>query len=155
MTANEAARAFRAAERDYHAAFQDYFANHTAALPDERFWRIQSVFTREVVRFRFGYGRTNGVEQAARELFRKPLAGDFDGRGHEVVMRYSLHEAIQFAKTWRQYKGRLYQPLFEVVKDRGDDAYGDLLDMKHIASCSTNDPSAFAVALRFHAIVAG
>lgn len=133
MNVNEAARAFRAAEQNYHAAFDDYFANEITALPDDRFWQLQAVFVGEVVTFRFGYGRTNGIEQAARELFRKPLAGDFNGRGNGDVPRYSIHEAIQFAKTWHDLTRRLYQPLFHVIENRGDDAYGDLLDALPLA----------------------
>ena len=128
MNVSEAASQFRAAQENYHVAFGDYFANEVTSLPDDQFWQLQQVFVREVVTFRFSYGRTNGIDQAARELFRKPLASDFNGRGTGEVPRYSMHEAIQFAKTWRELTRRLYQPLFDVVEDRGDDAYGDLLD---------------------------
>lgn len=44
------------------------------------------------------------------------------------MQRSQMEEAIQFAKSWQGWRGKLYQPLFNVVKDRGDDAYGDLLD---------------------------
>ncbi|MDP6717947.1 MAG: hypothetical protein QGF59_04820, partial [Pirellulaceae bacterium] len=70
----------------------------------------------------------NGVEQAAGEFFRKPLANDFG-----KAPTYSLEEAISFAKSWQGWRGRLYEPLFDVVEDRGDDAYGDLLDALPLA----------------------
>jgi hypothetical protein len=133
MNVNEAASQFRVAQENYDKSFRAYFANEVTSLPDDRFWQLQSVFVGEVASFRFGYGRTNGVEQAARELFRKPLASDFNGRGNRDVPRYSMHEAIQFAKSWRELTRRLYQPLFDVIEDRSDDAYGDLLDALPLA----------------------
>ena len=116
----------------YHQAFRDYFANHVTRLPTDRFWELQTVFRHDVCRYRFGYDRTNGVEQAASELFRKPYAGDFTSYG-EVVPEYSVEEAMQFAKTWSELKSQLYAPLFDVVDGRGDDAYGDLLDALPLA----------------------
>jgi len=114
---------FRQAEQDYLAAFRSYFEHEVGTLPDDRFWELQAVLREEVSTFRFTYGRTNGIEQGAQEFFRKPLAGDFGNRP-----RYTSAEATCFAKTWRMCRNRLYQPLFDVVTDRGDDAYGDLLD---------------------------
>ncbi len=81
MNIHQAARSYRAAQQQYEVAFRDYFAHEVTSLPDDRFWQLQAIFGREVIAFRFGYGRTNGIEQAARELFRKPLAGDFSCRG--------------------------------------------------------------------------
>jgi len=120
--------AHREAQENYNTAFRDYFANQVTELPEDRFWELQEVFQRDVCTFRFGYKRTNGVEQAASEFFRKPLADDF-GKSP----RYSLEEAIRFAKSWQGWQRRLYQPLFDVVEDRGDDAYGDLLDALPLA----------------------
>ena len=128
MNAREAAAVFRAAQENYHAAFRDYFANEIISLPNERFWQLQQVFVREVLTYRFGYGLTNGVAQACREFFRKPWANDFGKHAS-----YTLEEAIRFAKSWQGWRGRLYQPLFNVVEDRGDDAYGDLLDALPLA----------------------
>jgi len=120
--------AHRTANEQYNTAFRGYFANQVTELPEDRFWELQAVFQRDVCTFRFGYKRTNGVDQAAREFFRKPLADDF---GKAPI--YSLEEAISFAKSWQGWRGRLYQPLFDVVEDRGDDAYGDLLDALPLA----------------------
>ena len=115
--------AYRNAEANYNTAFREHFDNHVNELPEDRFWELQAVFRGEVCTFRFAYGRTNGVEQAAREFFRKPLANDFGNRPS-----YSLEEAISFAKSWQEWRRKLYRPLFDVVEGRGDDAYGDLLD---------------------------
>ncbi len=128
MNLSAAAQTLRAAKQDYLNAFRQYFAREVQILPDERFWQLHAVFRKEVLTFCFAYRRTNGVEQAARELFRKPLAEDFAGGA-----RYSLLEAVQFAKTWRQLSRRLAQPLYDVVQDRSDDGYDDLLDALPLA----------------------
>jgi hypothetical protein len=120
--------AYCEAKEQFTRAFRDYFANRATELPEDRFWELQAVFQRDVCTFRFGYKRSNGVEQAAGEFFRKPLAGDFG-----KAPNYSLEEAISFAKSWSGWRGRLYQPLFGVVEGRGDDAYGDLLDALPLA----------------------
>jgi len=120
--------AHREAQEAYKTAFRDYFANQVTELPEDRFWELQAVFRSEVVTFRFGYKRTNGVEQAAGEFFRKPLANDFG-----KYASYSLQDTISFAKTWDGWRQKLYQPLFDIVEDRGDDAYGDLLDALPLA----------------------
>jgi len=120
--------AHRTGKEQYSTAFRDYFANQVTELPEDRFWELQAVFQRDVCTFRFGYKRTNGVDQAAREFFRKPLADDFG-----KYDSYSPEEAISFAKSWDGWRQKLYQPLFDVVEDRGDDAYGDLLDALPLA----------------------
>ena len=120
--------AYRKGQASYNRAFRDYFANKVTELPEGRFWELQAVFRGEVCTFRLAYGRTNGVEQAASEFFRKPLADDFG-----KAPRYTLDEAVRFAKSWQGWRGRLYQPLFDVVQARGDDAYGDLLDALPLA----------------------
>ena len=128
---NQAAQQFRAAQACYQAAFRAYF-DELAPLSDEQFWQLQPIFTEEVCRFRFRYGRTQGVELAAKELFRKPLAsmcGDSEGNRCD----YSLPDATRFAKAWEGFRQRLYRPLFDVVEDRSDDGYGDLLDALPLA----------------------
>jgi hypothetical protein len=35
---------------------------------------------------------------------------------------------VRFAKTYEEIKRRLYTPLFELVEDKGDDSYSDLID---------------------------
>lgn len=132
MSLRQAAITHLESQAHYHDAFRDYFANQVTRLPIDRFWELQRVFRHDVCRYRFGYDRTNGVEQAARELFRKPYANDFTSYG-ETVPEYSVEEAVQFAKTWSELKSRLYARLFDVVDGRGDDAYGDLLDALPLA----------------------
>ena len=69
--------------------------------------------------YRFGYGRSNGVKQAAWEIFRKALCGEGDLKSGELIM---------FAKTYESMKSRLYQSLFDIIEDKSDDGYSDLLD---------------------------
>jgi hypothetical protein len=128
MELRDLAIAYRASLANYAKAFRRHFQESVTVLADDRFWTLQGVFRTEVCKFRFNCGGSNGVEQAAQELFRKPLAGDFDDNP-----TYMLEEAIQFAKTWPSIHNRLYRPLFDVVQDRGDDAYGDLLDALPLA----------------------
>ncbi len=127
----QTAISFHEALQAYHQAFSEHFDNQVTTLPTDRFWQLQTVFNRQVIRFRFGYGRTNGVEQAAREFFRQPYAGDFRATGPGT--KYSFDEAMSFAKSWRDIAGQLYEPLFDVVTGRGDDGYSDLLDSLPLA----------------------
>jgi hypothetical protein len=141
MDIQQVAMSYRDAREAYHKLFRQHFNNQVLPLSERRFWQLQPVFTEEVYRYRFGYGRTNGVEQAARELFRKPLADDFHGRDGQPVLSYTLVEATQFAKTWQDLQRQLYTPLFDVVDGRGDEAYGDLLDALPLAGRSVVEAS--------------
>jgi len=125
---SQAARDFRRAQETYHEEFKNYFRSQVEPLDVDRFWQLQPVFVQLVCDYRFGYDRTNGVEQAAEEFFRKPYAGDFKSYGGPDVPVYSLDEAVRFARTWEQITEQLHQPLFDVDTDRSDDGYGDLLD---------------------------
>jgi hypothetical protein len=133
MNVHSAASAFCRVRRAYEQAFRAFFDDHVGHLPTDRFWELAWVLRNEVYRFRFGYGRTDGVTYAADEFFRKPYAGDFGSSGGSLEPTYTLDEAIQFAKTWRHVKGQFYDALFNVVENRGDDAYGDLLDALPLA----------------------
>ncbi len=112
------ARAKRSAGFAYKNAF-DAFWETVKVLPDKRFFEIIALYVREITEYRFTLGRTDGVETAAKELFRKALCKE---KG------YSMDELIRFAKTYEEIKRRLYTPLFELVKGKGDDSYGDLID---------------------------
>ena len=133
MNVRQAAVAFISAQQFYHEAFRQHFDDNVAELTTDRFWMLAPVFTGCVFTFRFGYGRTNGAENAADEFFRKARVRDFRCLASEIEVRYSLDEAISFAKTWSKLKNRLYRPLFDVVTERSDDGYGDLLDSLPLA----------------------
>jgi len=128
MNIQKAAVAYCGARKEYEKAFRTYFREHVKPLSADRFWELQPVLTHDVYLFRFGYGRSNGVEQAAGDFFRKALTQEayhFQGRKQPL---YSISEAMQFARSWQTLVRQLDDVLREVVEHRGDDAYGDLLD---------------------------
>ncbi len=129
----QVATRYRRARQVYENAFRSFFQEHVTPLPVARFWQLQPVFADEIRCFRFGYGRTNGVEQAAGEFFRKALTQDFQGFSERELSAYSITEALQFAKSWRTLVRQLDDALCQVVEDRSDDAYGDLLDSLPLA----------------------
>jgi hypothetical protein len=106
------------AEEKYQKAFWSYVES-IEPLSDERFWELVPEFVNEIRCFYFGYGRTDGVKDAAREFVRKTVVNQ---------ATWTLEETIQFAKTWREVKSRLYKPLFDVVEGYSDDSYSDLRD---------------------------
>ena len=85
------------------------FAGETTTLPEDRFWTLQASFVHEVTTFRFGYGRSNGVEQAPRDatvtvttplgdIRQQPLRAAAYGRG---ALTARLATAPNFAKRAR------------------------------------------------------
>lgn len=112
------ARMKKCAEDAFEHGFDEYM-HELEFLPDDRFFEIVELYLKEVVGFRLRRGNTNGVGMAAWELFRKALCGE---QGYDGI------EMLRFAKTYGAVRQRLYTPLFDVVKSRGDDGYGDLLD---------------------------
>jgi hypothetical protein len=128
MCIEHAARAFAQARDRYHDCFRQYFDQRVQPLSDDRFWQLQSVFRDEIRSFRFVMNRSDGVARAADEFFRNPYTGHFSDRNGRALPRYSLDEAMQFAKTWGEIVDRLYPVLFSVVTNRSDDTYGDLID---------------------------
>ena len=88
-------------------------------LSADRFWELLPLFRSEIVhQYQFN------VKNAAYEFFRKPACD---------AVSYTLDEALRFAVTYRQMSEALYTPLFDVITDRGDDSYGDLLDAMPLA----------------------
>jgi hypothetical protein len=128
MNVQQAARAYTTAREGYYECFKTHFENRVQPLDDDRFWQLLPVFVQEIRLFRLTYGRTNGVPQAAEELFRKPLAKDFVRSTPERLPTYTLDEAMQFAKSWEVLIHQLYPALHEVVANHSDDTFGDLLD---------------------------
>ena len=58
-------------------------------MTDDRFFVLLPLFRSEIERFRFRYQRTDGVESAAREIYRKTVTGESKGR-------YTFEEALRF-----------------------------------------------------------
>ena len=132
-TVTQTAQAFCRARQEYHQAFRDYFDSQVERLDANCFWQLQPVFVHEVYSYRFGYGRTNGVEQAANELFRKPFAEQFTTFGGPDVPQYTLEDAVRFAKSWREISRQLFDPLLQCTEIKSSDSYGDLLDSLPLA----------------------
>ena len=105
------------AKKDWGLRFQQYFAT-VKSLRDTEFWPLLAEFRLQVFRFKFDYERQ--IEDAALEFFRKPYAREGN---------YSIDEAVSFAKTYQEKARAIYHPLMDIIKDRGDDSYGDLLDV--------------------------
>ena len=123
--AKETAVNLGAAEVAFDKAWREFY-NTIPNLEMSRFWEILPHYRNEV----FSYvlvrkDRQGGVEKAAWEFFRKPYVTQLDGGR---ATEYTVQEALSFAVTYADVTDKLYKPLFNVVKDRGDDAYGDLLD---------------------------
>lgn len=128
MEKNEVVRLARLhveVESNYNKAFDTYL-KELPLLPIKRFWELLAKY-RGLVIERLGYAAT---EKAADEFFRIPHAfGRHTPKGvRERRPAYTFDEAIAFANHYGTIDNELYQPLFDVVKGRGDDAYGDLLD---------------------------
>lgn len=94
-------------------------------LTDDEFWKLCRIFRDFVVRYRFGYGRTNGVKDAAWEFFRKVIVD-----GAEVEDEFWLR--MRFAARYGEVCGRASEALWDVI-ERGNDGFGDLLDSLPLA----------------------
>lgn len=133
ISAGAANGAYSKAWRLYVSHIPQMTVDYTTArgknvkVPSDRFWQIMPFFTKEVFQRVFYYGdKRNGVNSAAWEFFRVPLTyKNCIGRHEEP---YTMDEAMSFAATFSVVSSVLYRPMFDVVKDRGDDSYGDLLD---------------------------
>ena len=107
-----------ASNRAFEKAFV-HFMNGVPLLERDKFFHIAAMYREEIVSFKFRLNRSNGVKQAAWEIFRCAICENPNYNGEEL---------IQFAKTYDTMKSKLYKPLFDVVEGKGDDGYSDLLD---------------------------
>jgi hypothetical protein len=105
------------AKANYHKLFQEFF-KELEPLEDGQFWSLlKNTFVPEVLRA--FVNKTPGYisTTAAHNLFCQPIKSSI-----------SFDTGLHFAATWRLKTKELYTPLFDIVENRGDDAYGDLLD---------------------------
>ena len=107
------------ARRIYEQAWKEQEAK-IDSITEERFWDILPLYRQEVIYFCLRLGRK--TEDAAWELCRKVLCEQIKDSN------ITVDEMVAFARKWDELKNKLYTPLFHIVKDRSDDAYGDLLD---------------------------
>lgn len=90
-------------------------------LEDGRFKELLPIFIEEVRTFCIALRRTNGIECAAGELFRKAVTNESEPLG------YTFDDALLFARTYREVERRL-DPLLAPLFDFHGDRFGDLLD---------------------------
>jgi hypothetical protein len=128
------ASAHMKAQVEYAHAFSDYLREQPL-LPIKRFWELVAKYRGLVIErlapsFAGAVQVGNATERAADEFFRIPHAyGRHTPKGvRERRPAWNFDEAIQFANHYGTIDDEKYKPLFDVVKGRGDDAYGDLLD---------------------------
>jgi len=95
----------------------------TVMAPDQ-FWKILDHLFQQIVYYRFKLGRTNGTKVACKEIGRQCWTKQLP-EGVECT----VEEFVSFTKAYAEVRGSMYDPLFGVVEERGDDAYGDLLDL--------------------------
>lgn len=106
----------------YRGAFIRYMAS-LEPLPLDRFWDLLERVKVEIHQYRYGYKRSNGVEQGADEFFRKALVGDGD---------YTMEECYRFTATYEQVVSRLSKRLGKLFEYCGD-SFGDLIDSLPLA----------------------
>lgn len=110
------------ANKDYESQWIKFWLS-IRPVKKTRFWELLNLFRKEVEVFCFNYKRTNGVEDAAWEFFRKALVGQAS---------YSAQEAYGFVKAYEKVKSILdkrHASLFDYCGD----GFGDLIDSLPLA----------------------
>ena len=103
--------------RDAYQKLWRQFSERLPLLEDAEFWEVLNAYRELVVLYRFNYGRTNGVKQAAEELCRRAWVGEGE---------FNLNTIFRFAKTYPEV-GR---KMAKVLPDEygGGDSYTDAKD---------------------------
>jgi len=116
---NDAAAEFQAAKAKYRDAFQQFKAD-LRPLPPDRFWPILDEFRKVAFSLVGRHYRPLG-EAAADEFLRLAALG-------EIPVPFAA--AVHFALSYRHYSGLCHVggDKCRFSFDRGDDAYGDLMD---------------------------
>jgi hypothetical protein len=110
------------AQENFDVAWDNFYKSIVPLLdPLDRFWQIVDSLKDRLVNCDFN------AKAAIREMFR---LSQVSGPGRK---EFSFSELVQFAKTWDELSGNLYEPLFEVITGKSDDGYGDLLDSLPLA----------------------
>ena len=111
----------QAAQEKFDTAWNNFY-KHTVPLLDlARFWQIVDSLKNRLINCDFN------AEAAIQEMFRLSQVPS------STRKEFSFSELVQFAKTWDELSGNLYEPLFEVITGKSDDGYGDLLDSLPLA----------------------
>jgi len=101
----------------HNRSFEDFFAT-VKSMGQKKFWEVMDLFKREIETFVFEYKRTNGVEQAARELFRKVLCKQIP---------YSMLDLCEFVVAYEKTERSLEKRCRHAVDLHGD-SYCDFFD---------------------------
>ena len=110
------------AQKQYEKSWDAFFEN-VPLLEIGRFWKMVDKL-KELIVERMPTNSSLATDRAIDEFFR--LA-------QTEATFYTFGEAVQFAKTWDELKSKLYDVLFNIVTDKGDDGYGDLMDSLPLA----------------------
>lgn len=129
MEIKAAAKEYLIAAARFDRAWDEYCST-IEPLSDERFFALLPLFRAEIEKFQFRYARTDGVEVAGREFYRKTVTGENEGQ-------YTFEEALHFAKAYDRMYSRLDQALHEIVDECSDDGYSDLCDSLPLADEET------------------
>lgn len=109
---------FYKAQEAYDDAF-NRFESESGLMEDAKFWKVVDYFRNNGIDLRFDWEL---MKHSTEEFARKVRCG------YKEVSMIKVEDLILFFKTYCEKVGNLYKPLFGIVKNRGDDAYGDLLD---------------------------
>lgn len=119
----KAAEKFILAKREYYKHFDNWFISLPCLFSSDskRFWELAVIYRDAVITYS---NRTDQSKLGADEFYRASL--------YKAPWRdcpdYTFDEALAFGASYGVIKKNLYEELFEIVTDKGDDSYGDLLD---------------------------
>lgn len=111
---NEAESAFREAFKELWQTIP------RMPLDGGQFWCIMSDFRRIYGRSLSLCGPRGASEHACDEFVRQSV--------NEERRHRTLGDCMKFTRQWDLLTDKMYQPLFNVIKSKNDDSYGDFLD---------------------------
>lgn len=118
-----AAKKSNKAKNDYYKLFDTWFNSLPSLFSSDskRFWELAAIYRDAVLSYS---GRSDQSKFGACEFYRASI--------HKAPWRdcpdYTFDEALAFGSSYGVIKDNLYEELFEIVTDKGDDSYGDFLD---------------------------
>jgi len=108
------------AQKKINTLFQNIMSK-MPLLDDDRFWELVEVIKADMNWRKYvkkGLLRPDRLKRTLRHFTWKFAWGEYK----------DMYELMSFLNTYEEKVGALYKPLFEVVKDMGDDEYGDFCD---------------------------
>ena len=110
---------------DFNQAWPAFW-EHLPVLKNKRFRELLPLFIREVHDFCLSYRRSDGIDSAAGEFFRKTITTESQPLG------YCFDDALLFAKTYSKVKRRLASSLGRLFDFHGD-SFEDCIDSLPLA----------------------